>query len=60
MHSLSLFNTPDPKERFSPGPYWEHLDIEITGLVLSPENLKNRVTKMAFLASRNSGSPFLN
>jgi len=43
----------DPKERFSPGPYWEHLEIEITGLVLSPENLKNRITKMAFLASRN-------
>jgi hypothetical protein len=43
----------DPKERFSPGPYWEHLKIEITGLVLSPESLKNRVVRMVFLASRN-------
>ena len=42
----------DPKERFSPGPYWEHQDIEITGIVLSPENLKNRIVRMAFLANR--------
>jgi hypothetical protein len=42
----------DLKERFSPGPYWEHKAIEITGIALSPENLKNRVVKMVFLAER--------
>jgi hypothetical protein len=41
---------------FSPGPYWEHQKIEITGNVLSPDNLKNRITRMVFLASRNYAS----
>ena len=42
----------DVEGRWSYGPYWEHHDLEIIGLGLAPERVKDKTIKLTFMADR--------
>jgi hypothetical protein len=42
----------NPKERFGPGPYWEHGSLDIAGTVIAPPELEGRGIDVIFLADR--------
>jgi hypothetical protein len=40
------------ESKYREGPYWEHLELTITGLLLSPQRVKDCDVKLVLLASR--------
>jgi hypothetical protein len=46
----------DPKERFSPGPYLEINKMVIKGILLTPENLRDKPIELHFQADRTFSS----
>ncbi len=42
-----------PRDDIVPGPYWEHVDLKLSGRLIHPEKFKDRALQLSFLSSRN-------
>lgn len=48
-YMFSLATNPD----IDPGPYWEHAEIEMEGVIVHPEHLKGRQLRLVLLGDRD-------